>query len=127
MQLPSVIIIDDEMLFCKTIESVMADAGCRTNAFLLPSEALRHLAVHDCDLLITDLKMPQMDGLKLISKARRLRPAMRTVLLSAHLDQKDRESAAHLHIDLIMEKPLEMSHLVAETMALLSRRSIASA
>jgi len=115
-----VIIVDDEKLFSKAIQGVMSEAGCEAHAFHIPGEALEFITTHHCDLMITDLKMPDMDGISLIAKARSACPLIRTILISAYLNQTDREDAAYHGVDLVMEKPVDLDLLISRTVELLS-------
>ena len=52
-------------------------------------EALGILARRPVDLLVTDQRMPRMSGIELIERARRLRPDLCAILLTAHADPRD--------------------------------------
>ena len=77
-------------------EIVTASSGARAMA-LLESEPFR--------LLICDLKMPKMDGLQVLSIVRRKYPMLRTVALTAVLDEQFRSRAYALGVDLFWHKP----------------------
>lgn len=73
-----------------------AASGARAVA-LLESEPYR--------LLITDLKMPRMDGLQLLSIVRRKFPNLRTVVLTAVMDEQFRARVYAQGVDLYWQKP----------------------
>ena len=50
------------------------------------SEALKELADHDVDLLLTDYRMPGPNGVELIESARRMKPGLRAILMTAFGD-----------------------------------------
>jgi len=50
------------------------------------SEALNKLADHDVDLLLTDYRMPGPNGVELIESARRVKPGLRAILMTAFGD-----------------------------------------
>ena len=50
------------------------------------SEALNKLADHDVDLLLTDYRMPGPNGVELIESARRMKPGLRAILMTAFGD-----------------------------------------
>ena len=52
-----------------------ADSGTR---------ALMLIAKHDYDAIVTDIKMPEMDGLSLLEKVRQVRPGTPTLLITGH-------------------------------------------
>ena len=56
-------------------------------------------------LLICDLKMPKMDGLQVLAIVRRKYPQLRTVALTAEVDEQFRSRAYALGVDLFWHKP----------------------
>jgi DNA-binding NtrC family response regulator len=50
------------------------------------AEALKQLADHDVDLLLTDYRMPGPNGVELIESARRMKPGIRAILMTAFGD-----------------------------------------
>ena len=76
----SIVIVDDRItnrnIFAKLSASI--EEGISVKAFGEPAEALAWLAKNPCELVITDFKMPQMDGAEFIRRLRLL-PAGRDV------------------------------------------------
>jgi len=58
--------------------------GFRTTGFSSPHEALRQLRAGEYELLLTDLMMPQLDGIGLIQAARAIDPEMAGVIMTGH-------------------------------------------
>jgi CheY-like chemotaxis protein len=77
-------------------EIVATSSGARAMA-LLENDSFR--------LMICDLKMPKMDGLQVLSIVRRKYPMLRTVALTAILDEQFRSRAYALGVDLFWHKP----------------------
>src|SRR4029078_1749764 len=81
---PRILVVDDEQavrdLLAKTL--TMADYDVDTSPD--GPGALERLRVADYDLLITDLKMPGMDGLSVIREARRIRPEIAVVIITGY-------------------------------------------
>ena len=73
-----------------------ANSGARAVA-LLETEPYR--------LLITDLKMPRMDGLQVLSIVRKQHPNLRTVVLTSVMDEQFRSRVYALGVDLFWQKP----------------------
>src|SRR5436190_11802457 len=73
-----------------------ANSGARAIA-LLESESFT--------LLISDLKMPKMDGLQLLTIVRKRWPSLRTVVMSALTDETFKDRAYAMGIDQFLEKP----------------------
>lgn len=88
-----IVVVDDDHAMRSLIEDFLVNSGYRVHAFPLPAEALRALspggelaadqAAGDVDLLISDIKMPQMDGLELTSRLQTVRPEIPIILITA--------------------------------------------
>ena len=64
------------------------------------ARALALLESHDFRLLVSDLKMPKMDGLQVLSVVRRKYPELRTVVLTSVVDEQFRSRVYALGVDL---------------------------
>ncbi len=69
------------------------------------ARALALLESHDFRLLVSDLKMPKMDGLQVLSVVRRKYPELRTVVLTSVVDEQFRSRVYALGVDLYWQKP----------------------
>jgi len=69
------------------------------------ARAMALLEAHPFRLLITDLKMPKMDGLQVLSIVRRKYPLLRTVVLTSVADENFRSRVYALGVDLFWQKP----------------------
>lgn len=76
-------------------------------------EALDRVSRQQYDLVISDLKMPEMDGMTLLSKARELIPELRFVMMTAHGTLQDAVQAMKLGAQDFITKPFEMAEIDA--------------
>jgi two-component system sensor histidine kinase/response regulator len=63
-------VVDDEAAHVRALCDTLQFEGYEVRGFSSPTEALRNLTAGECDLLLTDLMMPEMDGIDLIRAAR---------------------------------------------------------
>src|SRR5664279_462463 len=77
----------------------------RRPKILLADDNLDLLEAEEFQLLICDLKMPKMDGLQVLAIVRRKYPQLRTVAMTAELDEQFRSRAYALGVDLFWHKP----------------------
>ncbi|PIP07549.1 MAG: hybrid sensor histidine kinase/response regulator, partial [Syntrophobacteraceae bacterium CG23_combo_of_CG06-09_8_20_14_all_50_8] len=68
------VIVDDEAELMTALSEMLAGQGYETAGFTSGTEALKTLKEQDCDLLLTDLMMPEMDGIELIRTALAIDP-----------------------------------------------------
>lgn len=78
------VIVDDEEPQQRALCEILGDEGYVAAGFGRPGPALEHLRDQGCDVLLTDLQMPEMDGIELIRRARETDPDLVAVLMTGH-------------------------------------------
>lgn len=80
----SVLVVDDEVRQLAALCDTLEDAGYKTTGFTSAKEALAALRETEFDLLLTDLTMPEMDGVALLRAAQEIDPQLVGVVATAH-------------------------------------------
>jgi len=112
MSVYSMLIVDDEKKVFSALERELAEEGYVLYFASSGEEALAGLADHPCQVIISDIKMPGMDGLTLLQKVRELYPGMIRIVLSGHADIKlILESVNRYGIDRYLTKPWDPDDL----------------
>lgn len=125
---PKVLILDDDQNFLDIYRRILSRLPSRPDV-RVANCATRAMALLDSEpfaLLITDLRMPKIDGFQVLMGARRRFPTLRTVAITALGDQQYRARAYASGIDLFTEKPTTPNEirLFSECIeSLLSQRS----
>ena len=78
-----ILVVDDEVDACQFVASLLESAGYTVACCTGGREALRYVVRNKPDLLISDVRMPEMDGLQLAAEVKRLEPNVRVILYSA--------------------------------------------
>lgn len=78
------LIVDDETAQVRALCHTLELEGYATRGFDSPQRALAELRPGQFDLLLTDLMMPDMDGIGLIAAARRIDPQLGAVVMTGH-------------------------------------------
>ena len=107
----SILIADDENIVRSGIRSIIERAGTVFTEICECSdgrEALEMIKNRPVDLVITDIKMPEMDGLELIQRCSELRPPCLTkfIILSGHQDFHFAKKAIHYGVKDYLLKPV---------------------
>ena len=84
MALRSILIADDEEPIRHVLTVLLADQGYFVRAVKDGHEALRELAARDYDALVTDVRMPGMDGLSLVRAVQEQAPETTVIVMSAY-------------------------------------------
>ena len=115
--------MDDNANGLAARKSVLEELGYRIATSTSGADALEQFASHKFDLVITDYKMPRMDGLELISRLRKYTPDLPIVLVSGYVDTLGLNEAS-TGADVVIQKSAnEVSHLLRSVNRLLRRKS----
>jgi two-component system, sensor histidine kinase and response regulator len=78
------LIVDDEAAQLRALCSTLELEGYKTLGFSSPQRALTELRPGEIDLLLTDLMMPEMDGISLINAAREIDSTLGAIVMTGH-------------------------------------------
>ncbi|HJT83488.1 MAG TPA: response regulator [Nitrososphaeraceae archaeon] len=105
----AIAIIDDEADLVNLFYEALTLSSFNVYAFTNPLEALNHIkkSPEDYGLIISDFKMPIMDGNELCTKLININPNLKIILMSAYSDIKyDKEKF------LFINKPISITRLI---------------
>jgi two-component system cell cycle sensor histidine kinase/response regulator CckA len=118
-----VLVVDDEEGVRRYLRMVLEEAGYIVNEAADGKEAL-DLALEDPpEVVITDLVMPEQEGIETIRALRRRVPQLAIVAISGAFGGQFLNTAKILGADAILDKPLRAEVLLAKVSDLLARRS----
>jgi len=79
-----ILVVDDEAKMAKLLAAQLADAGHETLHTTSPREALTIAVQEKPDIIVTDLKMEEMDGLELLKKIKETSPDTDVIMMTAY-------------------------------------------
>ncbi len=106
-----ILVVDDEPKLCHLIEELLKLEGYRVDISISNMEALQMIKENKYQMLITDLKMPGIDGLELIQKARELNPEIRTIMITGNETVETAVQSLKHEIDDDIKKPFSIVEL----------------
>ena len=118
-------VVDDDTDHLAALCDLMQAAGHNTQGFSGGAAALAALAAPP-DLLITDLRMPDMDGLALLSAIKAGAYDLPVIMLTGHGDVGHAVQAIRAGAEDFLEKPYDATHLVAVVARALAARATRS-
>jgi|HubBroStandDraft_1064217.scaffolds.fasta_scaffold01907_5 DNA-binding NtrC family response regulator len=83
-ELPRVLVVDDQCDMAQMIAEHLSDRGYAAVAESSPRKAVEMLSTQRFDVLVTDLRMPDIDGITLLRISRELDPKRPVIMLTAH-------------------------------------------
>jgi len=79
-----VLVVDDEDIVCKSCRAILNEEGCEVETAYSGAEALHAMGAQDFDVVITDLKMPGMDGIKLLTEIKQKTPSTAVIVMTGY-------------------------------------------
>lgn len=108
----TVIVTEDDQTQREIISDILASAGYAVRQCASGPETLEALRQDAWELVLTDMKMPDMDGLELLRQAKQLRPETEVVVMTAHATIKTAVTAMKEGAVDYLEKPFDKEELL---------------
>jgi DNA-binding NtrC family response regulator len=119
---PHVLVVDDESLLHGVLDRLLSRHGIQVTSCLSAVRAVEVLKEQAFDLVISDFKMPEMDGFELLAHVRQHYPDLGVVLITGHANvQHAVRAMAHGAVD-YLPKPFSTEILLERVKAHLARR-----
>ncbi len=120
-----ILVVDDEKAIRESVSLVLAEEDHETTMAADGEEALKLLNTDSYDVLITDLKMPGMDGMELVKKCLQICPQTSVIIITAHASVESAiESLRMGAFDYIL-KPFDFDDLILKVNRLLGHKELA--
>ncbi len=115
----SVLVVDDDHNVLEVLDARLSSCGLQVLKTDNGHEALNILGNRQIDLVVSDVKMPAMDGMTLLSEIIRLRPGLPVVFLTAYANVPDAVKAVRSGAVDYIEKPFDGKRLTEKIQAML--------
>jgi CheY-like chemotaxis protein len=109
----SILVVDDNPSMAKTLADIMSIKGFEVHAAYSGLEALAILQSQPVDILLTDVVMPDMNGVELYRKTRKTFPKLTTILMTAYAADDIIHQGLAEGIKTVLTKPLDIDLLLA--------------
>jgi two-component system response regulator HydG len=107
-----ILVVDDNPDMAETLADILELKGYTVHAAASGAEALEILQDQPVDILLTDVKMPGMNGLELYRETRKLYPRLITIFMTAYSADELIQQGMAEGVKTILDKPLDMNFLV---------------
>jgi CheY-like chemotaxis protein len=111
----SILIIDDDSAVSRTLSLILTRAGNQVTTATSGRKGLEMLSNDGYDLVLTDIIMPELDGIEAIRRIRTDHPDLRIIAMSGggQIDKADfLHMAEALGADRVLEKPVRSERLI---------------
>ncbi|PPD43360.1 MAG: DNA-binding response regulator [Methylocystis sp.] len=117
-------VVDDDTAVRDAVGLLLSTEGFDVHTYPSAPAFLKAIATHHQGCVVTDVRMPEMNGIALIAKMREERIAMPVIVLTAHADVPLAVEAMKLGAVDLLEKPFEDDALLMAVDAALERRNV---
>jgi CheY-like chemotaxis protein len=117
----SILLADDDASVRELVRRALTQDGHTVTVTEDGAEALQHLSAHaaSIDVVVSDVNMPQIDGVTLAQKAVAIKPSIAVVLMSGFSEQLDRASAIKAGKLAVISKPFTLEQIKSKVRAVL--------
>jgi FixJ family two-component response regulator len=109
----AVYLLDDDPSILKATRRLLDSVGWKVEAFSDPIAFLEHAAIHCPELAVIDIVMPDMNGLEVQTRLRRVSPSTRVIVLTAKDDPSVRRLAMNAGASAFFIKGVESGEFLA--------------
>jgi signal transduction histidine kinase len=123
---PTVLIVDDDPALLEALPEALRLRMSELAVETCDSapDALEKIAIADYDAIVTDIKMPGMDGLALLDEIQRVRPETPTLLITGHGEHDLAIQALRRGAYDYIQKPIDRDYFTATLLRAIERRSL---
>jgi FixJ family two-component response regulator len=123
---PHIFFVDDEPAVCRSASQTLHRSGYTVSYFTDADHCLQKLQIQRCDLLITDVKMPGMDGIELVRRAKCIAPWLPILVITGYGDIPMAVRAVKAGAMEFIEKPLQKRSFLEAVQAAIKQQDLSN-
>lgn len=119
-----ILILDDEPSILEILGQYLEEESYDCTPMTSPLEALTRLRNEPFDLLLTDLRMPDMNGIEVVQRAKSHDPDLAVIVVTAHMEVTNAVEALRAGADDYLLKPFNLGEITVSVEKALERRRL---
>jgi len=104
-------VLDDEAIVCKRLRPALEKQGYQVDTFTLSADAMEQIQHVEYDIIITDLKMKGIDGMQLLTEAKRRSPKTELIVITGFATMDTAKESFHKGVFDFIAKPFKLSEI----------------
>lgn len=117
-----ILFVEDDQSYRESLSSILTAAGYQVVAKESPIDAIEVLLDDEFDLIISDLQMKEMTGLRFLSYVKKAVPGMRTIILTGAATGETEIESLSIEVDQYLDKDIRMDVLLKYVEIILNKR-----
>ena len=106
-----VMVLDDEPIVCERLRSMLEKMNLEVETFVEPGKALKRIVETPFQVLITDLKMKEMDGIEMLKITQKVSPQTKVIMITGFATVEKAKQALQMGVFDFIAKPFKLSQL----------------
>jgi DNA-binding NtrC family response regulator len=106
-----ILVLDDEPIVCKRLQPALEKLGFEVDTFTQSLEALHHIQDVNYDIIITDLKMKGIDGMRFLQEAKTRNPATEVIVITGFATLETAKESFQKGVFDFIAKPFKLSEI----------------
>jgi DNA-binding NtrC family response regulator len=120
-----VMVIDDEQIVLDSVKKILTQENYEVDCFSSSREGLERALQEEYDLLLTDIRMPEIGGMRILRDLKRSKPQLPVIIITGYATVKSAVQAMQLGATNYIEKPFTPDVLInAVTVGLKAGKSV---
>ena len=112
-----IMIVDDEPMFVDMLGNFLQTKGLTAERFHNPEKAMAAIIAKNISLVLLDILMPEINGLKLLKRIKNIAPSVRVIVVSAQSDPEVARECLQLGASDYIAKPVDLEYFSFSVMA----------
>jgi len=106
-----ILVLDDEPIVCKRLQPALEKLGYEVDTFTQSLEALHQIQQTDYDIIITDLKMKGLDGMRFLDLAKKRSPVTEVIVITGFATLETAKESFQKGVFDFIAKPFKLSEI----------------
>ncbi|MEM9227120.1 MAG: response regulator [Verrucomicrobiota bacterium] len=108
-----ILVLDDEENYAKMLHSLLEQHYFLVDSATRPEVALKAIEERGYELVISDYKMPVMDGADFLQQSRQIKHNLPVILVSGLMNTPELVKVANMGVTLVLEKPIDIDNFIS--------------
>lgn len=108
-----ILVIDDDENITQVVAAILQDKGYSVDVASSGSEAIRKSETEHYDLMLIDIRLPDMEGTELLSRIHDTTPKIRKIIVTGYPTLQNAVTAVNKNADAYIMKPFDVEKLLA--------------
>ncbi len=106
-----IMVLDDEPIVCKRLKPALEKQGYEVDTFTQSADAMEQIKHIDYDIIVTDLKMKGVDGMQLLTEAKRRSPKTEVIVITGFATLETARQSFQQGVFDFIAKPFKLSEI----------------